>query len=121
VLILFEGHLSAETVYHGLMEHGYITRWLPGQGLPDALRITIGTQEQMDEIAGVIRTMATSHERGAVSKVAIIGLGLLGGSIGLALREQAIATTGYDRNPDTRARAAERGLVGHVADTARRR
>jgi histidinol-phosphate aminotransferase len=57
VLILFEGHLSAETVYHGLMEHGYITRWLPGQGLPDALRITIGTQEQMDEIAGVIRTM----------------------------------------------------------------
>lgn len=52
------------------------------------------------------------------TKVAIIGLGLLGGSIGLALREQAIATTGFDRNPDTRARAAQRGLVGHVADTA---
>ncbi|WP_068085609.1 prephenate/arogenate dehydrogenase family protein [Novosphingobium rosa] len=53
-------------------------------------------------------------------KVAIIGLGLQGGSIGLALREHApaIATTGYDRNPDTRARAAERGLVGHVAGTA---
>lgn len=53
-------------------------------------------------------------------KVAIIGLGLQGGSIGLALREHApaIATTGYDRNPDTRTRAAERGLVGHVADTA---
>ncbi|WP_343614387.1 prephenate/arogenate dehydrogenase family protein [Novosphingobium sp.] len=53
-------------------------------------------------------------------KVAIIGLGLQGGSIGLALREHApaIATTGYDHNPDTRARAAERGLVGHVADTA---
>ncbi len=53
-------------------------------------------------------------------KVAIIGLGLQGGSIGLALREHApaIATTGYDRNADTRARAAERALVGHVADTA---
>jgi cyclohexadieny/prephenate dehydrogenase len=54
------------------------------------------------------------------AKVAIIGLGLLGGSIGLALREHApaIATTGYDRDGATRARAAQRGLVAHVADTA---
>lgn len=60
VLILFEGRLSAETVYHGLMDHGYITRWLPGQGLPNALRITIGTAQQMDEIAAAIRAMAGS-------------------------------------------------------------
>jgi len=60
VLILFQGKLTAETVYNGLMEHGYITRWLPGQGLPDALRITIGTAEQMDEIAAAIRSMATA-------------------------------------------------------------
>ncbi|MDE1916414.1 MAG: histidinol-phosphate transaminase [Sphingomonadales bacterium] len=58
VLILFDGHLTAEMVYHGLMNHGYITRWLPGQGLPDALRITIGTRAQMDEIAAAIRAMA---------------------------------------------------------------
>ena len=53
-------------------------------------------------------------------RVAIIGLGLLGGSIGLALQAYApgIATTGYDRNEGTRKRAAERGLVAHVADTA---
>jgi histidinol-phosphate aminotransferase len=25
------------------MDAGYITRWLPGQGLPQCLRITIGT------------------------------------------------------------------------------
>jgi histidinol-phosphate aminotransferase len=30
---------------------------LPGQGLPQGLRITIGTAEQMDEIAAAIRTM----------------------------------------------------------------
>ena len=57
VLILFEGKLSAEAVYLGLMDHGYITRWLPGQGLPQALRITIGTRAQMDEIAEAIRAM----------------------------------------------------------------
>ena len=57
MLILFEGRLSAEQVYTGLMDHGYITRWLPGQGLPQALRITIGTEAQMDEIAEAIRQM----------------------------------------------------------------
>jgi cyclohexadieny/prephenate dehydrogenase len=52
-------------------------------------------------------------------RVAIIGLGLLGGSIGLAVREQlpAVATAGWDRDPATRARAAERGLVGTVCET----
>lgn len=57
VLILFEGKVTAEDVYLGLMDYGYITRWLPGQGLPQALRITIGTEAQMDEIADAIRRM----------------------------------------------------------------
>ncbi|WP_379922642.1 prephenate/arogenate dehydrogenase family protein [Erythrobacter sp. R86502] len=55
-----------------------------------------------------------------IARVAIIGLGLLGGSIGLAIeaRGLAIATTGWDRDPDVRARAASRRLVGEVCDTA---
>jgi histidinol-phosphate aminotransferase len=40
------------------MEHGCITRWLPGQGLPQA-RI-IGTEAQMDEIAAALRRCATA-------------------------------------------------------------
>ncbi len=53
-------------------------------------------------------------------RVAIIGLGLLGGSLGLALRERLpqVETTGYDHDPATRHRAAERGLVGTVCETA---
>lgn len=58
VLILFEGKLTAETAYNGLADAGYIVRWLPGQGLPQALRITIGTPAQMDEVAAVLRRMA---------------------------------------------------------------
>lgn len=58
VLILFEGALSAEAAYNGLAEAGYIVRWLPGQGLPQALRITIGTAQQMDDIARVLRDLA---------------------------------------------------------------
>jgi len=52
--------------------------------------------------------------------VAIIGLGLLGGSIGLAVREclPGVRTTGYDALPETRVRAGERGLVDRVCDSA---
>ncbi len=53
-------------------------------------------------------------------RVAIIGLGLLGGSIGLAVAEHlpGAVTTGYDADPATRARAGQRGLVGKVCDSA---
>lgn len=61
LLILFEGKLSAETAYKGLMEAGYATRWLPGQGLPQALRITIGTEAQTRDIARLLREMAGEH------------------------------------------------------------
>ena len=55
-----------------------------------------------------------------IERAAIIGLGLLGGSIGLAVQARGlgIATTGWDRDPQVRATAAERGLVGRVCDTA---
>jgi cyclohexadieny/prephenate dehydrogenase len=53
-------------------------------------------------------------------RVAIVGLGLLGGSTGLAIREYLpnTETTGWDADPATRARAAERGLVAQVFDEA---
>lgn len=58
VMVLFEGRLSAETAYSGLADAGYIVRWLPGQGLGHGLRITVGTAEQMDVIARVLRQLA---------------------------------------------------------------
>ncbi|MBC2667209.1 prephenate/arogenate dehydrogenase family protein [Novosphingobium flavum] len=52
--------------------------------------------------------------------VAIIGLGLLGGSTGLAVQEYlpGVHTTGYDADPATRERARARGLVAQVCETA---
>ena len=58
VLVLFEGALSAEKALNGLAEVGYAVRHLPGQGLPQGLRVTIGTAEQMDEVAECLRRMA---------------------------------------------------------------
>jgi len=53
-------------------------------------------------------------------RIAVIGLGLLGGSIGLAVARNLpnAETTGYDADPSVRRRAAERGLVGRVCDSA---
>jgi histidinol-phosphate aminotransferase len=57
LLILFEGAVSAETAYKGLMEHGFITRWLPGQGLPNAVRISIGTEAETRGVAAALRAI----------------------------------------------------------------
>ncbi|MEQ8411624.1 MAG: prephenate/arogenate dehydrogenase family protein [Erythrobacter sp.] len=54
-----------------------------------------------------------------IERVAIIGLGLLGSSIGLALQERApgIATTGFDANPKVRGKAEELAVVGTVCES----
>lgn len=52
--------------------------------------------------------------------VAIVGLGLLGGSIGLAVQEYlpGVRVTGFDADPDVRARARKRRLAHTVCDDA---
>jgi len=53
-------------------------------------------------------------------RVAIIGLGLIGGSIGLAVRDHlpGVTTRGYDIDPAVRRRAAERRLTDTICETA---
>ena len=58
VLVLFEGALTAAVALDGLATAGFAVRHLPGQGLGHALRITIGTSEQMDSIAATLRELA---------------------------------------------------------------
>jgi len=52
-------------------------------------------------------------------RIAIIGLGLIGGSIGLAVRQYLpnATTTGYDQDPAVRARAEQRRLADEIWDT----
>ena len=58
VLVVFEGALSGQAAYEGLTARGLITRWLPQQGLGHAVRITIGTQAEMDAVAEALRELA---------------------------------------------------------------
>lgn len=61
-LVIFEGALSAEQAYLGLMERGFITRWLPGQGLGQGLRITIGTEAETRGVAEALRELAEAAD-----------------------------------------------------------
>ena len=56
-LVLFEGRVTAEQAYGALMAHGYIVRWLPGQGLGNGLRITIGTEDQCRGVIAALRAI----------------------------------------------------------------
>lgn len=57
VLVLFEGELTAQAAYKGLMDEGYIVRWLPGQGLPHGLRITIGTEGETRAVVAILQKL----------------------------------------------------------------
>lgn len=58
LLVLFAGALSAETANRELMAAGYAVRWLPGQGLGNGLRITIGTEAETRGLAAALRQIA---------------------------------------------------------------
>ena len=57
VLVVFEGALTAEVAYKGLMDAGFLVRWLPGQGLPQGLRITIGTADETQGVLAALRAL----------------------------------------------------------------
>ncbi|MEL6876812.1 MAG: histidinol-phosphate transaminase [Pseudomonadota bacterium] len=57
ILVLFEGDLSAERALEALAEAGYAVRHLPGQGLPNALRITIGKTDDMTRVIVTLRAL----------------------------------------------------------------
>jgi prephenate dehydrogenase len=55
----------------------------------------------------------------AGARVAILGLGLMGGSLALALRGQCSELLGYDPHPPTLALARQRGVVDRLSDDPR--
>ncbi|MEO5865906.1 MAG: histidinol-phosphate transaminase [Sphingomonas sp.] len=55
LLVLFDGKVSAEDAYNALMARGIIVRWLPGQGLPHGLRMTVGTEPETRLLAEALR------------------------------------------------------------------
>lgn len=62
--------------------------------------------------------MGAAPQVSPIGRVAILGLGLIGGSVGLALRERLTYVVGWDIDSATGRRALECGAVDSVAPTA---
>ncbi len=56
-----EGPLRAEVLYQGLADRGFLTRWLPGQGLPNALRISVGTEAENSGVIAALTELAEAR------------------------------------------------------------
>jgi histidinol-phosphate aminotransferase len=65
VLVEFKGELTAKAAMHALSQAGYAVRHLPGQGLPDHLRITIGKPQDMEAVAATLAKAAGASFAGA--------------------------------------------------------
>lgn len=57
LLVHFEGVVTAAQALEALAEAGYAVRHLPSQGLPDALRITIGTAQATTDVIATLRRL----------------------------------------------------------------
>jgi histidinol-phosphate aminotransferase len=55
-----EGPMTAEAINHGLAERGILVRWLPGQGLPHALRISVGTEDETGRVISAVQDIAAA-------------------------------------------------------------
>ena len=57
LLVFFEGQQAAADIGEALFERGYAVRYLGGQGLTNALRITVGTEEQNRGLIAALRAV----------------------------------------------------------------
>ena len=57
LLVHFEGSVTAAAALEALSEAGYAVRHLPSQGLPNALRITIGTSQATSDVIATLRKL----------------------------------------------------------------
>lgn len=63
ILVTFPdaGAITAEAANAALMTDGILVRWLPGQGLPNALRISIGTEAETRAVAASLRAFVAAN------------------------------------------------------------
>lgn len=57
LLVHFEGAVTAAQALEALSDAGYAVRHLPSQGLPNALRITIGTAQATTDVIATLRRL----------------------------------------------------------------
>ena len=95
-----------------------------GQSITDGCIGWETTVEVLDGLADAVRARRRRRRVGAARgmRIAVLGVGLIGGSVALAARERlAASVAGYDASPAALERALERGALDRAARLRRRR
>ena len=104
-----------------LKARGIILRRVAAYGLPNCLRMTIGTEDDNRRVvAALAEFMGRRMTAPMFERVALIGLGLIGSSLSHAMRRAKLAGTivGHAQTDKTRDTALRIGLVSSVYASA---
>ena len=104
-----------------LTSRGCVLRAVGAYQLPNALRMTIGTEEANRLVVATLAELMGKKGVTApiIDRLALIGVGLIGGSIARAAREYGAARTivATARSAATRKRVVELGIADQVVET----
>ena len=82
---------SATNVFQWLLKEGVIVRPMTSFGMEHALRVTIGTPEENRTLRQSPQESAGRGQGRVIRRLALLGLGLLGGSVAKAARADGLA------------------------------
>ncbi len=113
---------GAEAADEFLKARGIIVRKVGGYGLPDCLRMTIGTEADNKAVVAALADFVGGRPRMSkpmFERVALIGIGLIGSSISHAMRRNGLAKeiVGSARTKATLDTALKLGLIHKGYDT----
>ncbi|MDX8403229.1 MAG: histidinol-phosphate transaminase [Mariprofundaceae bacterium] len=117
-------HAHASRILQLLEDQGIIPRPLGPYGMPDYLRISVGTEQENEQLLKALESILSSAP-GVVSlsranecpvdHLVVIGVGLIGGSAARALKHAGFVgrVTGVGRSRENLDRARELGIIDH--------
>ena len=73
-----------------LLKNKILIRDLDSYGLNEFIRVSIGTDEQMIKFMSILKSIMKTNDVKKINEITIVGPGLIGASLGLALKKTYI-------------------------------
>ena len=74
-----------------LLKNKILIRDLDSYGLNEFIRVSIGTDKQMNKFMSILKSIMKTNDVKKINEITIVGPGLIGSSLGLALKKKRIS------------------------------
>ena len=99
ILFLLDAKQDSDVAFQYFLEKGVILRSLKVYEMPQHLRVSIGTEEEMDFFLQVLEDYEKNLSKNKNNiQFLIIGLGLIGGSVAKRLSKNGFEVLAIDKN-----------------------